>query len=235
VFNPAPRIETLPVGSHGQCLVIDDALLDPHWWVALAAEHSARFAAPAHNAYPGVELRLPDALSARLDGFFAQHIRERLGARRTLRMYSRLSLVTRAPATLAPTQWICHRDRMELEPGRCVAACVLYLFADPSLGGTSFFLPRRTARETAQLVHDSGALAAADFSARYGLQAGYPVHSNDWFEKVLTVPARFNRLIFYDGMLFHAGDITAPEELDADPRRGRLTLNGFFTCRRRAQ
>jgi hypothetical protein len=235
MFNPAPRIESLPVGAQGQCLVIDDALSDPAWWVELAAEHRDRFATPVHNAYPGIELRLPDALSARLDAFFARHVRERLGARRTLRMYSRLSLVTRSPESLAPTQWICHRDRMELEPGRSVAACVLYLFDDPALGGTSFFLPRRSPRETAQLVHDSGALTANDFTARYGLHAGYPVHSNDWFEKVLTVPPRFNRLIFYDGMLFHAGDITAAEKLDADPRRGRLTLNGFFTCRRRVE
>jgi hypothetical protein len=233
MFNPAPRTEAVPIAGLGHCLVIDDALTDPEGWVQFAIEHRERFATPAFNAYPGVELRLPDAVSARLDAFFAQHVRERLGARRTLRMYSRLSLVTRSPASLAPTQWICHRDRMELEPGRCVAACVLYLFDDPALGGTSFFAPRRSPRETAQLVHDSGAMAPSAFTARYGIEPGYPVDSNAWFDKVLTIAPRFNRLIFYDGMLFHAGDITAPEKLDADPRRGRLTLNGFFTCRSR--
>jgi hypothetical protein len=39
-------------------------------------------------------------------------------------------------------------------------------------------------------------------------------------------------LIFYSGTVFHSGHITAPERLCDDPRRGRLTLNGFFTCRR---
>jgi hypothetical protein len=38
-------------------------------------------------------------------------------------------------------------------------------------------------------------------------------------------------MLFYNGDLFHCGDITAPARLSADPRTGRLTLNGFFTCR----
>jgi hypothetical protein len=41
-------------------------------------------------------------------------------------------------------------------------------------------------------------------------------------------------LIFYDGMLFHAGDIRTPDRLSDDPAVGRLTLNGFFTCRKAA-
>ena len=39
-------------------------------------------------------------------------------------------------------------------------------------------------------------------------------------------------MIFYDGSILHSGDILAPEKLSADPRIGRLTLNGFFTSRR---
>jgi uncharacterized protein DUF6445 len=37
--------------------------------------------------------------------------------------------------------------------------------------------------------------------------------------------------LFYNGGLFHSGDITAPARLSADPRTGRLTVNGFFSCR----
>jgi hypothetical protein len=46
-----------------------------------------------------------------------------------------------------------------------------------------------------------------------------------------VVPAAFNRAVFYDGSLFHSSHITAPHKLNADPTRGRLTLNGFFLCR----
>ena len=56
--------------------------------------------------------------------------------------------------------------------------------------------------------------------------------SNAYFERIATVPAAWNRLIFYDGGLFHSAHIEQPALLASDPTRGRLTLNGFFTCRR---
>jgi hypothetical protein len=39
-------------------------------------------------------------------------------------------------------------------------------------------------------------------------------------------------LIFYDGGMLHAANVAQPEALSDDPLTGRLTLNGFFTCRR---
>ncbi len=235
MFNPNPRPSVISLGGESRCLVFDDVLLDPQRLVDVAVTQRERFAFSGNNAFPGPELRMPDAFSAVLDGFFAVHARRQLGGRRTLRAYSRLSLVTLQPGQLAPTQWICHRDRMELEAGRCVAACVLYLFQDPALGGTGFYRPRRGAMETAQLVHDSGVLDHAIFASKYGLSAAYPTDTNQWFEKITSVPARFNRAIFYDGMQFHSGDIRLPQRLNDDPRQGRLTLNGFFTCRQSAQ
>lgn len=147
MFNPAPQIEVVPIAPGHDAFVIDNALLDPQRWVDLAASHRGDFAAQSHNAYPGVELRMPDALSARLEEFFAKHVRARLGARRTIRHYSRLSLATRSPEQLEPRQWICHRDRFDPSPDRCVAACVLYLFRDTNLGGTAFFTPTRKPRK----------------------------------------------------------------------------------------
>jgi hypothetical protein len=41
-------------------------------------------------------------------------------------------------------------------------------------------------------------------------------------------------LIFYNGSLFHSADIGQPALLSANPTLGRLTLNGFLTCRRNA-
>ena len=232
MFNPSPRIQTLQVAGRPVCHVIDDALREPERWVDFAAQQAGRFESGAHNAYPGVELRLPEAVTAQLDAWFGQHLRAPFGVRRTLERYSRLSLVTQPPHVLEPRQWLCHVDRLNTQPGQCIVACVLYLFHDEGLGGTGFYRPRQEPARIAQLVQDSAALSADDFSARYGVQAGYMTQGNDWFEKILTVPPRFNRLIFYSGGTFHAGDILAPERLSPDPRCGRLTLNGFFTCRR---
>ncbi len=41
-------------------------------------------------------------------------------------------------------------------------------------------------------------------------------------------------MIFYDGRIFHSGEIGSAQALNGDPMTGRLTLNGFFTCSRKA-
>ena len=143
----------------------------------------------------------------------------------------RLSLLTRLPAQLEPRQWICHRDRLRVAPGRIALASVLYLFQDESLGGTSLYRPRQDAAFTDRLVHDSCTLAPADFSGKYALRQQYMTGPNAYFEEVLSLPAKWNRLLLYDGMVFHSGTIRHPERLCDDPLNGRLSLNGFFTGR----
>ncbi|HYL00124.1 MAG TPA: DUF6445 family protein, partial [Steroidobacteraceae bacterium] len=156
----------------------------------------------------------------------------RLGGRRTLSTTVRLSLVTLAPRELRPVQWQCHRDRLGSTPRDLrLAAMVAYLFRDRELGGTSFYRSRLSDEETERMIADADRLSAAEFSRRYGLEAGYLSGSNRYFERLALVPAAWNRMLFYNGDLFHCGDITAPARLSADPRSGRLTLNGFFTCR----
>ena len=83
-----------------------------------------------------------------------------------------------------------------------------------------------------KLMAEANTLAADVFEQATGIGPAYMRGGNAWFDHVLTVPARFNRLIVYDGGLFHSGDIACPDRLTADPRRGRLTYNGFFVCRR---
>jgi hypothetical protein len=231
-FNPRPRIERVALPGAPPCLVVDEALADPQAWVEYAAAQRGQFEDRPINGFPGPELRLPEASLVALDTFFAEHARRELGARRTVRRYARLSMVTREPPQLLPWQTFCHTDQFERAAGQFVAASVLYLFRDPDLGGTAFYRPRRSERETASLVLASAKLTPVEFSQRSGIPMGYMTGSNDWFERIGAVPARFNRLILYSGDIFHTGDITAPERLSGDPRTGRLTLNGFFVCKR---
>lgn len=235
MFNPSPQIRAIRVDGEQHCYVIDDALADPQAWVDYAVRNLARFERSPHNAYPGPELPMPQPIAAQLEQYFNLHIRRLLGARRVLRMYSRMAMVTARPAELEPRQWICHRDRFGLPDDLCVGASVLYLFDNLGLGGTSFYRPRRSSAETDRLVHDSGVLSGAEFSRKYDIEPGYLSQSNAWFRQVYTLEPKFNRLVFYDGNLFHCSDIPNPAALSADPTRGRLTLNGFFTCRRAAR
>ncbi|TXH70078.1 MAG: hypothetical protein E6Q88_08735 [Lysobacteraceae bacterium] len=232
MFNPNPKIQRIPIAGRHVCYAIDDVLADPRALVDYAQAQRAQFVQTAHNAYPGPELRMPDAFSAQLDDFFTAHLRKAFAVRRTERMYSRLAITATAPQALSPRQTLCHIDRMDLERGQCAIATVLYLFRNPELGGTAFYLPKRPLQDTVALIADSIALDDDAFRARYGLPGGYMTRSNAWFEKTLMVPARYNRMLVYEGTVFHSGEIAHPELLRDDPETGRLTLNGFFLCRR---
>ena len=232
-FNPTPAISTLPLPGGHEVVVIDDMLLDPDRLVAWAREQ--RFEPPDGFPYPGVVTGAPQVLSDRFADHFAQHARTRLQARRTLAHDVRLSMVTTPPAELDPRQWQCHRDRVSMDAATLYVASVLYLFRDPALGGTSFYVPRQSPAATDRIQYDSQTLSAGAFTARYGLQASYMDGSNAYFECVARVPAAWNRMILYDAGFFHSGDIGRPDLLTPDPATGRLTLNGFFTCRRQAR
>lgn len=228
-FNPAPQVRVIEVGPAQVCVVIDDALLDPDGLIDWVGAH--HFERSTANAYPGLLMDSVETLEQSLDGYFRQHARLQLGARRTLSMYARFSLVTQSPQALQPGQWLCHRDRVAVMPALC-AASVLYLFGDSRLGGTSFYRPRGTPAQVERLLADAQRLDAATFSDRHGVLPGYMTASNEHFEQTGHVPAAWNRLIFYDGGQFHSAQIDHPELLSEDPRRGRLTFNGFFACRR---
>jgi len=232
LFNPRPRIEVLELGD-GACVhVVDEALLEPRRFVEFAADHWAHSRETAHNAFPGPELPMPDGFTARLEAWFNEHLRRALGGRRTLRTHSRFAMATWPPSRLQPRQWLCHRDRDAAHPGERVAASVLYLFDDPSLGGTAFYRPRRDALSIARVVHDSSTMTVEAFRRQHPeIAAGYLIDSNDWFERLGVVEPRFNRLIAYDGDVFHTSHVTAEARLSDDPRQGRLTINGFFTLR----
>lgn len=229
-FSPAPRASVVPIVPGEDCIVLDGALANPDGLVAWAA--TQEFRQPEGFPYPGVILDAPPAVAALVGDYFAEKARGRLGGRRTLSTTVRLSLVTLSPRELRPVQWQCHRDRLPSAPRDLrLAGMVAYLFRDSELGGTSFYRSRLSEAGTGQMISDAGRMAAAEFTARYGLEPGYLSGSNRYFERVAQVPAAWNRMLFYNGDLFHSGDITAPERLRGDPRSGRLTLNGFFTCR----
>lgn len=231
LFNPQPRVQLLQPAPGLRCVVLDDVLLEPETLVQYAA--SQRFEAPEGNFYPGLVAAVSEEFSQRLRDLFWQHARGPLALRRCQAVYTRLALTTTAVAQLQPLQWLCHRDRISDDaPDEMFAASVLYLFRDPAMGGTRFFAPRRPAAEVAELLRDAEVLGPEAFSARHGIAPGYPAAGSAHFDCVATVPAAWNRMIIYDGGGYHSAAIDHPELLSSDPATGRLTVNGFFPCRR---
>ena len=107
---------------------------------------------------------------------------------------------------------------------------MLYLFHDAGFGGTSLYGPTRPMDEIERMVQDTVQLDAQAFCSRWHIAPGCVHGSNACFERVLQLPARFNRAEFYGGGVFHCSDNGPAGALGDDPRRGWLTLNGFFTC-----
>lgn len=232
VFNPQARIDRVQLANGSTCYVVDDALLEPERFVAWAAARGDAFRRIDFSAYPGNYLLAPAPVNDALREFFIHRMRSLFDARRLLQMHCRLSMVTLPPEALRPCQWLCHSDNFNLDRVFSIQASVLYLFKDQALGGTSFYEPTGSPAETSQLFADSTALSGEAFTRRYGIPPGYIHASNSYFTQIGSVPARWNRMIFYDGSLLHSGDIISPEKLSTDPLSGRLTFNGFFTCRR---
>lgn len=231
MFNPTPVVQRVALGDAAAC-VIDDALREPGRWVELACRHAGGFVEAPGNAYPGIELPMPESIVAQCMAFFDQHLREQFGLRRTLDGHAKLAIATHPEARLQPFQVMPHVDRQHVEAGQAAIALVLYLFEDEALGGTSFYRPRVDASHLATLFTDAAQQDVETFCALHGLPRAYPAAGNAWFERMHTVPARWNRLVVYPGTVFHSSHVPHPARLQADPATGRLTLNGFFTCKR---
>lgn len=231
MFNLNPDVQMLAVGNSHLCIVIDDALLEPERLPAYAQAYREDFQPAPAAAFPGLQLRMPEAFTQLLHEVFREHARRELGARRVLFSASQLALATQPAATLAPPHWNPRHLRPQA-PEQCIAVAELFLFHDPTLGGTHFFLPRASTSQLEQLAHDADALATDEFAHKYAMSAGYPQASNAYFNLALTVPAKWNRLLIHDGAAFSSPAIADPGRLAADPRTGRLTLRATLTCSR---
>ncbi|MCX7217968.1 MAG: DUF6445 family protein [Burkholderiales bacterium] len=231
MFNPRPTIRYIPIGENQVCAVIDDFLLDPQKMVDFAVAQQAQFAKDVDNYYPGPELPLSREIACSLDGFFIQHVRHALNARRNLGVSCRLSMATLATQQLHPLQRLCHRDADVFPSGVSIGASVLYLFKDPALGGTSFYSPKKSLDELRHLMKLANTVSNEELTRIINTAPSYMTKSNAYFDQVCTVPAAWNRAIFYSGTIFHAAQIDRPELLNTDPAKGRLTLNGFFKLR----
>lgn len=232
LFNPRATIEVAQFDDRHFCLVVDDALLEPEKLLQFAVEQFAQFNSVDFSYYPGNYLMAPKEVTEQLGEFFQFNARRRFDARRCLETICRYSIATTPPEALLPLQWLCHRDDVGLSSKLSMQASVLYLFRNPALGGTGFYVPTRSAADTGALFADARLVAPADFEKKHGISAGYMHEGNSWFQRIGGISAKWNRLIIYDGGMLHASDIEDPSLLSGDPRIGRLTLNGFFTCRR---
>jgi hypothetical protein len=232
-LNPEATPRRERISDNEFCVIVDDFLQDPEMLVRYAAEHRGDFSHP-NIGYPGVQIRVNDDAMTEIFRFVRSRMsklyafmRGRIGIR------SLLSLATSPPGDLSFMQRICHVDPNP-DLGRAKYAALIYLFTDERLGGTSFYRWKNEElvwQGVSMLRTDAG--KGEEFLKQhfetFRAPPRYMNESNEIADLLYTVPARFNRFVFYSGDLPHSGAITAPELLSDDPAKGRLTLNLFFS------
>lgn len=231
-INSSASARREKISSRQHCVVVDDFLQNPQDVIDSSALRAAEFAR-AKSFYPGQFIDVPDDSMIDIYRFIRQRMTRHFSFMRgKLKFSSFLSMVTLQPDELSPVQRICHVDPT-IDADRTTYAALLYLFENEELGGTSFF--RYTERyellkEVETLERDDPEKARKlllDNFPTFRKSARYMTESNEIAELLCTIPARFNRLVFYSGRIPHSAAITAPELLSTDIRSGRLTLNIF--------
>ena len=230
-INTDASIRREAISENHDCVIVDDFLQDPHNIVEFAAQHADEFSI-AKTYYPGLLFDVDDGAMTDIYRFIRNKMTKHFPfLRGSIELWSNLSMVTLQPDELSIKQRVCHTDP-DTSPERANYAALLYLFENEDLGGTGFYrwkdfelLQKANAIE---LIDSEKAHAfLQEHFATFREPACYMTESNEIAELFCTIPARFNRMIFYSGDVPHSGDIAAPELLSRNIRKGRLTLNIF--------
>jgi hypothetical protein len=195
------------------------------------ARHAGEFE-PAASNYPGIRYRVDgDAMS----GIY-RFIRSRISRhfpflRGDMILWTYLSMATLQPEELTHRQRSCHTDPCS-DPGRSCYAALVYLFENEDLGGTGFYRYNdeelmQEAKAIERRDPDQASAFLAEHFPTYRKPPRYTTESNEIAELICSIPARFNRFVFYPGAVPHSALITAPELLSKNFNAGRVTLNVF--------
>lgn len=229
-INPNAEVRLHEVADGRNCAIVDDVLENPESLVDFAVQHATRFA--SRQAPPGPRLTVGDNALQDLQRFIRSKLSRHFPIHRTgIELKACLSNVTLAPEQLSVMQQLCHIDRRP-SPTRRIYAGLIYLFRNPDLGGTAFYRWKKpdVVARAEQIMLEDRAAALKYLGDAAGISRQPPQYmtgSNDIAELLTVVPARFNRLVFYDGEAPHSGHITNPDLLSDDLSKGRLTFNFF--------
>lgn len=213
------------VGDERQpVLVIDNFLSDPLTAVEFCATRAQFERADAF--YPGVRAPAPEVYLQTIYHHLKPIIYTTFSINDSMvkRVFSDYSMVMTPPDQLSLMQCLPHYDSLISSE----LAAIHYL-CEGDKGGTSFYRHRDTGFE--YIDHNRSAiytekLADGINSAPY--RQAYMNGSNHLFEQIASYEAVFNRMIIYRCTSLHSGNIAPDFLFDANPRKGRLTINTFI-------
>lgn len=189
---------------------------------AAAAQNFARINPHYPGIRAGVDPGLLDGLCAAVAELVANHWQAPAQRWQGQAWYS---IVTAPKEQLTPIQRLPHFDGFD----ESQLAIMIYL-NHTGHGGTAFYRQKHTGFETITEARFPTYKAQLETGVRAtGLPpAQYVSDGAPHFEKITDFGAEYNSLILYPGTALHSGVIDNQLPLPADPRQGRLTINGFF-------
>ena len=233
-LNPRLEFQASKVTDDQICVVIDDFLQNPQEVVDYACTHADQFVMP-ERAYPGLVLPVGNSLVNNLNQFIQREMSRMFPfCRGGIDFHTQYSITTPQPEEFTWIQRLCHTDP-QLGAGRVNYAALLYLFDNPDMGGTGFYRWKNMEfwQEMAASQREDPEAGLDVLKEKFHMFRDPPCYmteSNEAADLLDTVPAKFNRLVFYSGELPHSAYISDPGLLSSDPAGGRLTLNCFVSA-----
>lgn len=225
-LNPNLKIEKIQIAEGAECCIVDDVYQDPHYIreVALSLDFNHM-----RSFYPGYDAMIS------LDSSEFRELFSRL-AERNLRItdkseYGYLFSQVCEDSPLFNRHFPHpHVDMFRLKNRWKYAATLFLNLPQQCAGGTAFYrhiesgivkFPVKPIPEIQRLLelHEksslwelnqdwmSGRPGYLESAARSGLTWGLITETNDQWEKIYCVEMKFNRLAFYDAMIFHCPHI----------------------------
>jgi hypothetical protein len=226
-LNPYASSRVYSLGEEqSPLLVVDNFLHNAELLVDDACQHNFVQNSPL---YPGIRAPAPLSFQSLLLSALGRQLKQVFELKGTKLALSlcQYSLVTMPADQLTLLQRIPHFDSTK----RDELAAVFYLFKE-DLGGTSFYRHNKTGYEyvdDARRIPYFKSLESENDSDNIP-QQGYINGDTALFTRIGEPKGIFNRLIVYRRQNLHSGSISPTFVPDADPRKGRLTINIFIDC-----
>jgi len=226
--NPDYTLQKVSIpGTSLHVLVIDEFLFNTDAVTHFA--HNIAYFNPMfadNTLFPGMRDKMPMPYTQLLRRFFEAFIlpNTRPESRYQSNFHSSLlSLVTCEPSLLTVSQKMPHVDSCNNGD----YAFVHYL-SSQELGGTSFYCYKP--RNLIEFNHEHKQVLPemiTKVTENPKDHCSYITGSTSVFEKILTIEAKFNRLVIYPANILHSANLTSPHSYCGDINQGRLSISSF--------
>jgi Family of unknown function (DUF6445) len=229
-LHEAFKVTTIQIGNEREpVVVVDNFLSTPELLIEYAAAYS-NFDGVSDTFYPGSRAPVPPIYCFAVRAFLGSVIGEAFGLKDSFVTgeLGHFSLLTTRPEKLKLLQRMPHFDNPNPKQ-----LAVLHYLCGSEHGGTSFYRHRRTRFEFIDQARSQayGIAVTADLASLGPPPAQYICGDDAMFERTMSFPAAFNRVLIYRSINLHSADIAPGFTFDPSPRTGRLTANTFFFYR----